>query len=394
MPVKPLIPNRPAKLMAIAEAPGENEAIEGYPLVGASGAEFANMCYEADLTSSPPPPFPSPHEMVEYWSGQGLYLTNVFDERPSNNQIDEFFVLKGEAEEAARELGWLSYNLPPRATGKYLHPEYAHHLERLKEEILTANPHVILALGAVSMWAVCGTQGIKAHRGAVRYATMTEHKVIGTYHPAAILRNWKDRPIAIKDMMKAKRESRTRKIKLISRNINIAETVDDIWWFIQEMMDNSSGPISVDVETFRNQITMVAITRADNEALVIPFCFLEKASIKGLVNLARGVERPGSEGGSWWATLEEEYHAWEAVRYVLALPDAKLFQNGIYDMQRFWKPYAIPTFNAQEDTMLLHHALYPEVAKGLDFLGSVYTDERAWKLLRPKYGAAETKREE
>jgi hypothetical protein len=42
--------------------------------------------------------------------------------------------------------------------------------------------------------------------------------------------------------------------------------------------------------------------------------------------------------------------------------------------------------------MLLHHALHPESEKGLGFLGSVYTNEASWKLMR---GKSETiKREE
>jgi hypothetical protein len=32
--------------------------------------------------------------------------------------------------------------------------------------------------------------------------------------------------------------------------------------------------------------------------------------------------------------------------------------------------------------MLLHHALQPESEKGLGFLGSVYTNEASWKLMR------------
>ena len=32
--------------------------------------------------------------------------------------------------------------------------------------------------------------------------------------------------------------------------------------------------------------------------------------------------------------------------------------------------------------MLVHHALYPELNKGLGFLGSIYMNEPAWKHLR------------
>jgi hypothetical protein len=35
--------------------------------------------------------------------------------------------------------------------------------------------------------------------------------------------------------------------------------------------------------------------------------------------------------------------------------------------------------------MLLHHALQPEMDKGLGFLGTVYTDELPWKFMRTKH---------
>jgi hypothetical protein len=44
------------------------------------------------------------------------------------------------------------------------------------------------------------------------------------------------------------------------------------------------------------------------------------------------------------------------------------------------------------DTMLLHHAMYPELPKSLGFLGSIYTNESAWKLMRQD--SEELKRDE
>ena len=37
-----------------------------------------------------------------------------------------------------------------------------------------------------------------------------------------------------------------------------------------------------------------------------------------------------------------------------------------------------------EDTMVMHHAMEPEIQKKSGHLGSVYTDEPAWKLMRLK----------
>jgi hypothetical protein len=43
------------------------------------------------------------------------------------------------------------------------------------------------------------------------------------------------------------------------------------------------------------------------------------------------------------------------------------------------------------DTMIAHHAMYPEMAKSLGFLGSVYTDLPAWKPMR-KLGKVQTEK--
>ena len=52
-----------------------------------------------------------------------------------------------------------------------------------------------------------------------------------------------------------------------------------------------------------------------------------------------------------------------------------------------------PTY-CQDDTMLLHHALYPEMLKGLGFLGSIYSDEISWKQMRTKGNNLNLKRDE
>ena len=86
---------------------------------------------------------------------------------------------------------------------------------------------------------------------------------------------------------------------------------------------------------------------------------------------------------SYWPTVEDERLAWRFVKRVLEAPKpAKLFQNGLYDIAFLWRAYGIGVRGAEEDTMLLHHALQPEALKGLGYLGSLYTDEGSWKHMR------------
>ena len=85
--------------------------------------------------------------------------------------------------------------------------------------------------------------------------------------------------------------------------------------------------------------------------------------------------------GNYWPDLETELKAWDAVRYINKHHDL-IGQNFSYDMQYFWRTVKIACPKFAGDTMLMHHALQPELEKGLGFLGSVYTNEPSWKFMR------------
>lgn len=84
----------------------------------------------------------------------------------------------------------------------------------------------------------------------------------------------------------------------------------------------------------------------------------------------------------YWPTLDLEMQAMEAVRAVLESPVPIVGQNyGGYDALWLLEKYNIRTMNFREDTRLEHHALYPELKKSLEFLGSGYSEQGPWKKL-------------
>lgn len=87
--------------------------------------------------------------------------------------------------------------------------------------------------------------------------------------------------------------------------------------------------------------------------------------------------------GSYWGGPEEEFAAWSCVRALLESTIPKVWQNGLYDLQYLSRMGIRPRAN-REDTMLLHHSLFPEMQKGLGFLGSIYCGESEWKSRRRK----------
>lgn len=343
------------KILLVGEAWGEREAMFEHAFVGASGQELAKMLYQAKLAPAVDVTHPSELEMIQHWKTlrqeHGIELANVFNARPTDNNIDLFFTNAKEG---------LS-TLPPCGRGKYLRPELLPHIEALWAEVSRLQPNLIIAFGNTACWALLGETKISALRGTVQWSERFGCKILPTYHPAAVLRQWNLRPIVLSDLEKAHDEAEFREVRRIDRWLTIEPTLSEIGDWLQRQAEF----YAVDIENKPSFITMIGFARSPADALVIPF-FDEK-----------------KPGGNYWPTLGEEATAWRLVQQALSAPVPKVFQNGIYDLSHLLRAGLRPTM-CLGDTMLLHHALYPEMLKGLGFLGSIYSNEIAWKTMRTK----------
>lgn len=321
----------------VGEAWGEKEEELGVPFVGSGGRLLDQLLSQAGIAR------------------RDCFLTNVFNLRPKpSNDIKALCGSKAEALDG----------FPVLTKGKYIRREFAPELDRLYTELRRANPNVIIALGSTAAWALLHTSGIKAVRGSVTtvappVATLLERaiKVLPTYHPSAVARQWNLRPIVLSDLDKARRESLTPDYTRPSRKIWLRPTLADLDLF-EELHINGAELISADIETRQNQITCIGFAPDAHNCIVIPFF--------------------DESGRSYWS-YNDELTVWNYIRRWLRKPT--LFQNGLYDINFLWSRYGIPVPAAAEDTMLLHHAFQPEMEKGLGFLGSIYTDEASWKFM-------------
>lgn len=358
---------RDAKVVLVGEAWGENEELLKVPFVGWSGYELSKMLFEAGLVQEEPLAQTSFSNMMlaEWWKRQGLLLTNVFAFRPPENKLAHISGKKA-------QVGAGYWRQPLSKTG-YILPEYLCELERLKEELLAYDRHCIVALGAVAAWALMNNPKITSIRGVAGTASALAPslKVLATYHPAGILRNWSWRTIAVADLKKvAIRESTFSEVRRPERSVLINPNLHDVReWFKRPVL-----LYSVDTETKRGQIEMVGFARSPRDAIVIPLVDFRK------------------ENYSYWSP-EEEVEIYKIIRDVLQGPIPKLGQNFLYDLQYFIRALKIRPRNCREDTMLLSHALTPEMPKSLGFLGSIHTNEASWKLWHSKQHE-ELKREE
>lgn len=316
----------------VGEAWSTDDERAGEPFTGSSGKLLNGMLSQVGINR---------HQ---------CHVTNVFNLRPPRNDVK---MLCGPKREGIPGMG-------PLASGKYVRAEYASELTRLYDELRRVQPTLILALGAAASWALLNTSGIRKIRGA---PLMSKYgKVLPTYHPSTVLREWGLRPVVLSDFAKARRECEYPEIRRPEREIWVEPTIEDLWKFYSDHILPATH-LSIDIETKHDQITCIGFAPTPQIALVVPFF------------------DPTKPGKSYWSR-DNEIHAWRFVKQVCALDRRILFQNGMYDIHFLLRRYGIPVPYASEDTMLLHHALYPEQEKGLGFLGSVYTDEASWKFMR------------
>lgn len=324
-------------IFLLGEAWGEHEERERSHFVGPSGYELTRMLSEAGISRS------------------NCFLSNVFHLRPRDNAIES---LCGPRQDSIP-------GYPAIIRGKYLRKEFLPELERLQQEIMDVNPNIIIAMGNTALWSLLGVSGISNRRGSICTSThlVEGFKVLPTYHPAAILRQWDLRPVTVLDLHKARRESAFPEVVRPSRQVWIEPSLQDIEIFYDTYIPGCKI-MSVDIETVGEQLTCIGFAPTPYISLVIPFTDPRRAR------------------GSYWPSRADELAAWAYVRRFLEAPCPKLFQNGMFDISVLWRTYGLRVTNPQEDTMLLHHALQPESPKKLAFLGSVYTNESAWKLMR------------
>lgn len=322
-------------LMIVGEALGEQEELKNQAFAGPTGSILYSILKQAGIDK------------------QECYFTNVFSFRPKGNRIDSLYVGKAQ--------GIPDYR--PVAPGKYVDAKYKPEIDRLFGEIERTKPNLIMAMGNLALWALCKKSGIKRYRGSPLLTHDNRWKVLPTWNPSSIMRQWETRVVTLADFTKAEREMRFPDLHRPVRYIYLEPTIKELWEFYNEFLKDQPF-ISCDIETKAQQITEVGFGTADGKrCLVVPFWSRKMRD------------------GNYWPDTQTEKLAWDFVRHVCVNHET-IGQNFSYDMQYFFRTMGIPCPKFIGDTMLLHHALQPELEKGLGFLGSIYTNEPSWKFMR------------
>ncbi len=325
-----------AKIMLVAEAPGEHEEQTGKPFMGASGQLLKQMLQ---------------HSGIDYNS---CYVTNVSPIRPPNNQFKYYYDDKSRKEPSDRLTNWCDV---------------------LRKKIEKIKPNVVIALGAEALRAITNRRGIEAWRGTV--LSFRNIKIVATYHPAAVLRQYSFHPIVEMDLAKANRESPFTETKYDNCNIltkpSLRQTLDWLKYCYHYPR------IGWDIETVGKHVRCIGVSRGPEscpEAIVIPFIKFPSSDMampsqKNIIKIGK----MSGEMSSYWNT-HDEMLVLDALSNILS--DKKIQKVGhnsiLFDAPLMKEEFQMGIGNHAMDTMHAFHLLYSELPMGLKFLVTIMTN--------------------
>ena len=318
--------------MIVGEAWGEWEERKGAPFVGPSGDELNRLLHDAGLTRNE------------------CYVTNVVNSRPPGNDIQKWMP------EAKKDI------TPDcvQVRGKFVKPIVAEGIASLQREIALVKPAVILALGGTALWALTEHEGITKWRGSLlQYhgdACGAASRVVPTYHPAAILRMWEWRAIALLDFKRAARELVQPTVEPSRRyliGLNLSDTILTLGHLFR-IVQTQPLWVDLDLETKAGHIDCCGLSWSPTDAICIPF--MSDTNMEG-----------------YWTVEEEAQVLWWLMR-LTRHPNCWIRgQNILYDCQYTWRHWHFVP-NVKQDTMISHHTLWAGLPKSLAFQASMYCD--------------------
>lgn len=315
-----------AKIVVIAEAPANQEVIQGRPLVGYSG-----------------------HKQNEIWDSVGirrveLRIENVSERQAPGNKI---------ARMPKDELAWWIADLHLR-------------LAKLKD------PYVIVPTGNTALFALTGQgrnpigkyatpqqratnlkqgAGITNWRGSIlTYMDLKKRtiKVVPTFHAAYALYDPSKEIVMRLDWKRIAEEAKTKELDLPVRHHMIDPTTKQFDRFAATLMMRArGGPVllSIDIETPGGSIYCVAFSFHPSESITIN-------------------------------ADTEEHRRW--INELCSFDCDKVLQNGVFDAY-YLAQEGFTLTRYVHDTLDAHHCLSPRLPHSLAFMASVDTRQPRWK---------------
>lgn len=320
-----------AKIMFVGEAPGEKENEEGRPFSpnAPAGKTFSWLLSQAGINRDE------------------CLVGNVARMRPPHNRMDYYFLDKE--------------CIFPK-------PELSNWIEELKQDIIRYKPNIVVGLGAYALWALTGEKYISKYRGYTMESTLVSgQKVLCTYHPSNVNREWKNHFPALMDLKKAKYHSQSPKMPTDSRTLIYNASRSQMIQYCKDMINNEDYKrIVLDIETIQ------------------PGCHI---SIIGLSHTPKYGISSWIVNGSPCYPENDEFELWYWIDKLLTSKEI-IMHNASFDAVVSLLNHGIYIDKIYMDTLIAAHVVWPELPRDLGFLSSICLDVPPWKTLsrqQPSY---------
>lgn len=314
--------NTNAPVCFLGEAPGVDEDRELLPFVGASGKELWSEAQDAGFTSN------------------DCWFTNVYKVRPPENDLTRL-----------HELGIPKQDFE----------------NQLLEELNDFRPTIIISCGATPTAFLAprtaskktGGTPITKWRGSLLSSDRLgwPHYIIPIMHPAFILRDWSERSTNVLCLGRAWEELEFWRANghiqpLPERQLIAEPTFSDCFEYLRDILDKKLRT-SIDIEMLRRRFPyLISFAISPASAISITLTDYQPNETLALWRLMDEILRTLPQIGQNYTTFDANW-----LRAVGFKPNIKLV----------------------DDTLIMHHVLWPELSHKLEFLGLQYTRQPYWK---------------
>ena len=324
-----------ARVLIVAEFPSLEDVRRGTIMTGGAGWELDKLLAEAGTTRSE------------------CLITSVLGHYPLEGKIKNWIAFTKKAITTEHVFVRDRWVLPIVKEG----------LDRLHELINLVQPTIIITLGDLPLWALTGHNGVAKWRGSMLHAQGGQ-RLLPTYAPSDILKQWKLRPIAVLDFKRAIAHV-NKEWPVRHNHFQIAPTFPqalDAIQYLYNLVQVGPTRIAYDIETLAGNISCLGLAWNKHQAICIPFM---------------GMGFYQQEG--YYSEAEEAEILYSLYLLMTHKNFLGITQNGLFDcqyIQRKW--HFIP--HHWHDTMLTQHTLFSGMQKSLDFICSFHNEHYVyWK---------------
>lgn len=287
---------------------------------------------------------------------QDCYFTNVVQQRPAGSNFDSLY------EDGKKR--------------KIRKPALQMAIDHLHDKIKKIRPNIVVLFGTEALKAVLGKDSITAWRGSL--CMLGDIKVIATYHPSTIFKQYEQRAIAEMDLKRARDESAYPEDRRDQPTMLVMPSYEQTLKWFDELYAAKPDRVSFDLETTYETL----LIRSIGLAYMHP-----KTKKKHACSIVVMKKAPFAVTGSTKITLPQGpvftsvFHRVQEAKIIDMLNDLmrdtsikKVGHNSIsFDQTILEEQYGIRINNHYMDTMHAHHVCYLELPKSLDFACTFYT---------------------